>query len=181
MVMEEGLDSGPVLLQASTTLGGHETAGELLPRLAHLGAALLLETVARLEVGSVMPREQLHAEATLAPRLKKEDGRVDWKLPASAVGRRLRAFSPWPGLFTELRGEPVKLLVADAMPTEALAVQGGAELPGTLLGVRDGALLVAAGEGTTLAVRRLQRPGRRVVDAGELANGEHLVAGERFG
>lgn len=175
MVMEAGLDTGPVLLQLSTRLGGRETAGELLARLAHLGAALLLETIARMEVGSVVPRPQDDAGATLAPRLTKADGRADWSSPAEMLDRRLRGLSPWPGMSAEWRGSPVRLLAVS--PTEAEAK----EPPGTVIEVRDGALFVASGGGTVLALERLQRPGRRAVSGAEFANGERLVAGERFG
>lgn len=175
MVMEAGLDTGPVLLQASTRLGGRETAGELLPRLAHLGAALLLETVARMEVGQVAPRPQDGAGATLAPRLTKADGRADWTLAAGALDRRVRGLSPWPGMTAEWRGAPVRLLAATPVSEEAR------EAPGTVIGVREGALLAACGGGTVIALERLQRPGKRAVSGAEFANGERLVAGERFG
>lgn len=174
MVMEEGLDTGPVLLTASTRLAGHETAGELSPRLAHLGAALLLETLAGLESGSVAPRPQRHDEATIAPRLRREDGRVDWQQPAAGIFRRLRAFTPWPGAAAELRGEPVKLLWAEPV------AEGTDATPGAVLGARDGAVLVAAGEGSVLALQRLQRPGRKPVAGDDFARGERLAAGERF-
>jgi methionyl-tRNA formyltransferase len=177
MVMEEGLDSGPVLLQASTRLAGHETAGELLPRLAYLGAALMLETVARLEVDALEPQPQRHEEATLAPRLRKEDGRLDWGQPAVALARRLRALTPWPGVFAELRGEPVKVLAAEA--GDGTPEGGEGQPPGTVLALRPGALLVATGAGA-LAVTRLQKPGRKAVGANDFANGERLSPGERF-
>jgi len=174
MVMEAGLDTGPVLLQASTRLGGRETAGELLPRLAHLGAALLLETVARMEIGGVVPQPQDDAGATVAPRLTKADGRADWSLPAEVLDRRLRGLSPWPGLTAEWRGAPVRLLAASPVEEETR------EAAGTAIGVREGVLLVACGSGSVLALERLQRPGRRAVSGAEFANGERLVVGERF-
>ena len=176
MVMEAGLDTGPVLLQAATRLAGRETAGELLPRLAHLGAALLLETVARLEAGELPPRPQDPAGATLAPRLTKEDGRADWSLPAEALDRRLRGLTPWPGMTAEWRGSTIRLV--SAAPVAAAAE--GAVAPGTVLGVRDGRLLVGCGGGSVLGLERVQRPGRRPVSAAEFANGERLAPGERF-
>jgi methionyl-tRNA formyltransferase len=107
MRMDEGLDTGPVLLQAKTRLAGHETAGELLPRLAHLGAGALLEALSRLEAGTLEDRAQGDGEATHAPRLRKEQGRADWRLPATAIFRQLRAFTPWPGVTADLGGAPI--------------------------------------------------------------------------
>ena len=175
MRMEAGLDTGPVLLQAATRLSGRETAGELLPRLAHLGAALLLETVARMGTGELEPRAQDEAAATLAPRLTRDDGRADWSLPAEELDRRLRGLTPWPGVTAQWRAAPLRLVAAS--PAE----QRTEEAPGTLLGARDGALLVAAGGGTVLALERVQRPGRRPVSGAEFANGERPAAGERLG
>jgi methionyl-tRNA formyltransferase len=180
MVMDEGLDTGPVLLQATTTLAGHETAAELLPRLAHLGAALLLETVARLEAGTLIPWPQDPRQATLAPRLTKGDGRADWSLPAQELYRRLRGLTPWPGLTAQWRGEPVRLVWAAPVAEAAGPMTGDGPAPGTVLAVRGGALLVACGEGSVLGVERLQRSGRKPVGASDFANGERLEPGERF-
>jgi methionyl-tRNA formyltransferase len=196
MVMEEGLDSGPVLLAARTALSGRETAGELAPRLAHLGAALLLETLARLEAGTLAATPQEHALATVAPRIRKEEGRLDWSRPAAEIDARIRAFTPWPGAFGELRGEPLKVLAAQALdgghagggagepavaPLAAASGAGSAEaIPGTVLGIRGEALAVACGDGTALGLLTLQRPGRRPLPAAVFANGERLSAGERL-
>ncbi|HVS02117.1 MAG TPA: methionyl-tRNA formyltransferase [Thermoanaerobaculia bacterium] len=179
MVMEEGLDSGPILLAAETELSGRETAGELAPRLAHLGAAALLETVDRLQAGTVAPRPQEDAEATYAPRLRKEDGRVDWARTARQLFDQLRAVTPWPGLHAELRGEPLRIHWAEVVEGGE-GVAGGESPPGALLGLADGRLRVACGDGTVLGLERLQRPGRRPVDAPDFANGERLAAGERL-
>src|SRR5690349_7926072 len=110
MRMDAGLDTGPVLLQGPTRLAGHETAGELAARLAHLGAGLLLEALAGIEAGTLTARPQPADGATYAPRLQKEQGRIAWSDPAEQLYRRLRAFSPWPGVTTELTGKPLKLL-----------------------------------------------------------------------
>ena len=175
MRMEAGLDTGPVLLQAETRLSGRESAGELLPRLAHLGAALLLETLARMEGGEIEPKPQDGERATLAPRLTREDGRADWSLRAAELDRRLRGLTPWPGVTATWRGGPLRLLAASP------GAQTSDERPGTVVGARDGALLVAAGAGTVLAIERVQRPGRRAVTGAEFANGERIASGERFG
>lgn len=174
MRMEEGLDTGPVLLQGRTRIVGNETAGELLPRLAHLGAALMLEALAGLEAGTLVETPQPSEGATYAPRVTKEHGRVDWQRPAVAVSRQLRAFSPWPGASADLANEPIKLLAGHPL------AESSREPAGSLLGMRNGALAVACGEGTVFGVERLQRPGRRPLPPDELLRGERLGADARF-
>ncbi|HET9766714.1 MAG TPA: methionyl-tRNA formyltransferase [Thermoanaerobaculia bacterium] len=174
MRMEEGLDTGPVLLQGRTRLVGHETAGELLPRLAHLGAALMLEALAGLEAGTLAETPQPSEGVTHAPRLTREQGRVDWQRPAVAVSRQLRAFTPWPGASAELAGSPIKLLAGEPLDESSEAAAG------SVLGMRNGALAVACGEGTVFGVERLQRPGRRALAPEELLRGERLGADVRF-
>ncbi len=178
MHMEAGLDSGPILLSRTLAVGEHETAGELSPRLAELGAQLVLETIAALERGEITPQAQDDALATFAPRLTREAGRVDWTLAADVLSNRYRAFTPWPGLSAELRGEPVKLFGCRARPN--VDVDSGDRPPGSVLGVVDGALEIACGAGTRLAVGSLQRPGRRALAAADFANGERLGDRERF-
>lgn len=174
MQMEAGLDSGPILLQEELAIGPAETAGELSRRLAETGAALMVKTLERLAAGALEAIPQDHALATHAPRLTRDSGRVDWTREARAIHDQLRAFTPWPGLTAELRGEPVKLTAVEALEGEA------GETPGAFLGLRDGALAVAAGGGTVLGVRELQRPGRKPLRAVDFANGERLRAGESF-
>ena len=174
MRMEEGLDTGPVLLRGCTRIVGHETAGELLPRLAHMGAALMLEALAGLETGTVIEMPQSSEGVTYAPRLTKEQGRVDWSQSALAVSRQLRALTPWPGASAELASSPIKLLAGK--PLE----ESSSEPAGSLLGMRNGALAVACGEGTVFGIERLQRPGRRPLAAAELLRGERLEADARF-
>lgn len=174
MLMEEGLDSGPILLQEETEIGPAETAGELAPRLAGMGGQLVVRTLERLEEGTLVPRPQASEGVTYAPRLTRESGRADWTLPARVLADRSRAYTPWPGLTATLRGEPVKLVRARALDGTA---DGG---PGTLLGLRDGTLAVACGGGTVLGVEELQRPGKRALKAADFMNGERLRAGETF-
>lgn len=174
MQMEAGLDSGPILLQEEIAIGPDETAGELSRRLAETGAALMVKTLERLAEGTLEAIPQDHALATHAPRLTRDSGRVDWTREARAIRDQLRAFTPWPGLTAELRGEPVKLTAAAALEETA------GEPPGAFLGLRDGMLAVAAGGGTVLGVRELQRPGRKPLRAVDFANGERLRVGESF-
>ena len=220
MVMEEGLDTGPILLREEVAIGPRETAGELTPRLAAAGARLLVRTLDGLERGEVAPRPQCDARATHAPMLRADDGVVDWNREAGDIACRVRAYEPWPGSRAWLRGEAVRIVAA--RPVSLPDVPGGAggpeaaeagrktrapsagqktrapsrpdapdgegdlKAPGTFLGCRkvDGlgrAALVRCGGGSTLALDRVQRPGRRAVGGVDLANGLRLAVGERFG
>ncbi len=172
MKMEKALDAGPVLLRRSLTIGERETAGELFPRLAQIGAELVLETLSGLERGTLFEQQQDNALATYAPMIEKRDGRIDWRLPASRLVDRLRAFTPWPGVFAELHGEAVKVLAAEVVESSVAAD------PGRILSVGRGRLCVACGDGTALAIERAQRPGRSVVTGTDLANGLRLAADE---
>jgi methionyl-tRNA formyltransferase len=174
MQMEAGLDTGPMLLQDEIEIGPAETAGELSQRLAEVGAALMVRTLDRLAEGTLDARPQDDALATYAPRLTRESGRVDWTLSAREIVNRLRAYTPWPGLTAELRGEPVKLLAVEVLGEET------GEEPGTCLGLRGGVLGVAGGGGSVLGVREAQRPGRNALRAADFANGERLQRGELF-
>lgn len=174
MLMEEGLDTGPMLLREETEIGPGETAGDLSLRLADMGGRLMVKTLEAMERGEVVPQPQDAALATYAPRLTRESGRVDWNRPAREIADRLRAFTPWPGLSAELRGEAVKLVRVDVLQEPADTV------PGTILGLRDGRLAVICGEGTVLGISELQRPGRKPLRAPDFANGERLRGGESF-
>jgi methionyl-tRNA formyltransferase len=175
MQMEAGLDSGPILLQEETAIGAAETAGELGQRLAAIGAALVVRTLAALERGDLVAQPQDAAQATYAPRLTRDSGRFDGSLSAQALYDRLRAYTPWPGLTAELSGAPVKLVRAAPLP-----VAGEGQEPGTLLGLRDGRLAVACGGGSVLGIEELQRPGRKALRAADFVNGERLRPGDRL-
>jgi methionyl-tRNA formyltransferase len=176
MRMEEGLDSGPILLQAETAIGPQETAGELSARLAALGARLMVEALDGLERGDLAESPQDAARATLAPRLRRASARAAWSLGAAELANQLRAHTPWPGMTAELRGAPVKLLRALPLP----APPPGPPEPGTYLGLTPQGIAVACGAGTALAVAELQRPGRKAQRAADFVNGERLRPGERF-
>ena len=182
MLMEAGLDSGPILLQEETEIGADETAGELSRRLSEMGGRLVVRTLDELERGNLTPRPQPSEGITYAPRLTRESGRTDWSLTARELSDRLRAYTPWPGLAASLKAQPVKIV--RARPLEGGIGNGGDggdnREPGTLLGLRDGLLAVACGDGTVLGVEELQRPGKRPLKAADFLNGERLRAGERF-
>jgi len=172
MLIDEGLDTGPTLLSRSTPIGAEETAAELEPRLAAIGAEILVETLAEIAAGTLTPAPQDHARATLAPIIKKEDGRLDWTMPAEALARRVRGFHPWPGTFTTWRGQPLKIL-------RGRGEAGGALAPGELEADRDG-LLVGCGQGTRLRLLEVQPESRRPMTAAAFAAGLRLGPGARF-
>ncbi len=173
MQLDEGLDTGPILLARATPIGPEETAGELQERLAALGATLLLETLAGLAADRLQPRPQDHARATLAPILRKEDGRVDWRLTAREVGWRVRGFHPWPGMTATWQGRGLKLLrVAEALP--------GPGEPGQVLAVEAQGVLVGCGGGSRLRLVEVQPESRRAMPAGAWAAGARVRPGDRF-
>ena len=183
MQMDVGMDTGPILLMEEVPVGDHETAVDLAPRLADTGAALMVETLRRLERGELEPRAQDHSLATYAPRLAKADAVIDWRLEAREIYNRWRAYTPWPGLVSELRDEPLKVLEVRVIDGTGLA---GREDPGTFL--EPGAVLVPsadclavrAGSGTILGLVRVQRPGRQGISAVDFYHGQRIEPGERF-
>jgi len=163
MRVVEELDAGPLYLARTVAIRPAEDAGALSHRLAREGAELLDETLAGLERGALEPVPQ-RGEPTFSRPIRREDGEVDWTAPAADIVARLRAFTPWPGVYTFLGGERVKLLAAEAgEPVPGLA-------PGELARAGDLAV-VGAGGGTGLVLRRVQREGRTPVSAAEFLRG----------
>jgi methionyl-tRNA formyltransferase len=165
------LDAGPVYLERCVPIGPREDAEALSGRLATLGAGLLLETLAGLQAGTLAPRPQ-DGEPTWCRTIRREDGEADWTRPAGELDRRRRAFAPWPGLFTFLAGERVKILDAEL---------GHSGLRGTPGDIREeaGRIVVLAGERTSLVLRQLQREGKKAVTASQFFAG--LRGPARFG
>jgi len=186
MLMDAGMDTGPILGQRAVPISPWDTSGSLSDKLSRVGAELLLEVLPRWLAGEIEPRPQDHALATHAPLLHKEDGAINWSLPAVEIWRRVRGFNPWPGAFTTLDGE--MLLIWEAWP---LAVEVGGE-PGTVSPLtselmqmlppeaRREALAVQTGQGL-LVVLRLQRAGRRALAAAEFIRGQRGLFGRRLG
>jgi methionyl-tRNA formyltransferase len=177
MLLEEGLDTGPILLQRETGIGPDQTAVELFDLLAEHGAPLMVETLRGLADGSVTPKPQDHARATLAPILSREDGRMDFAArTAEGLRNRWRGFQPWPGAFTTLDGKKLlvhRMRVADSGPP----VQAQ---PGEVR-VAGGTLTVACAQGTWLALEELQLEGKKRLPAAEFLRGMQLKTGERLG
>src|SRR5438093_889537 len=174
MLIDEGLDTGPLLLAEATPIGAEETADVLEARLALIGGDLLVRTLKGLHEGTVAPRPQDGARATLAPLIKKEDGLIDWTMSAEALARRVRGFHPWSGAYTSRHGLGLKVL-------RARAETGPAGVPGTLLAVDRDGLLVAAGDGTALRLLEVQPESRVPMPAAAFAAGARLAVGERLG
>jgi methionyl-tRNA formyltransferase len=178
MLIDEGLDTGPTLLARATPIGAAETTPELETRLARMGAEVLLETLDGLARGSLVPVPQDHARATLAPILKKEDGRIDWTRPAEEIARRVRGLQPWPGTATSWAGGDLKILRARS---EEAPADAPPEAPGTVVAVGRDGLVVAAGAGTRLLIEDVQPESRRPMTAAAFASGARLEPGARLG
>jgi methionyl-tRNA formyltransferase len=166
MRIVEELDAGPIYLERRVPIGEGEDAGSLSRRLAAAGALVLIETLRGLEAGTLQARPQT-GEPSFCRPIRREQGEVDWALPAAALERRLRAYTPWPGLHTFLGNERVKIVGAGIGPG------GRRERPGTFWS-EGGKLLAAAGEGSSLELRMLQRAGRRPVSGADFALGAKL-------
>jgi methionyl-tRNA formyltransferase len=171
MLMDVGLDTGPMLVKKSTPIGAEETAGELHDRLALLGAETMAETLGRLCAGTLSPEVQDDAFSTYAPMLKKEDGRIDWSRPAREVHNQVRGLDPWPGAYTHLGDETLK--ISRTLPEE------GNEAPGTVVSAGSDGVRIACGEGV-LRIRELQLPGKKRLAAAEFLKGRPLVPGVRM-
>jgi len=169
MRIDAGLDTGDMLLKRETAIGPDENAVELGRRLAGMGADLLVEALDGLAAGTIVPEKQDASQATYAPMLKKEDGRIDWSQPAAAIHNRVRGLQPWPGAYTGLRGHT--LHIWRARPAE---IASGSP-PGALAGVKP--LVVACGTGG-LELLELQLEGRKRLPAAEFANGQRLRENE---
>jgi len=172
--MEEGLDTGPVYAARATPIGAEETAGELGPRLAALGAELLVEVISRLELGTAVATEQDAAVATYAGKLSGVRD-LDLARDAGELAREARAWTPEPGVALVIRGERIKVIAARAGGEAAGAPAG------TVVGVAGEALRLAAGGGSVLELVRVQRPAGRPVSGRDLANGLRLASGEAVG
>jgi len=177
MLLDEGMDTGPILMQREVAIGPGETAEELSARLAELGADLVLETLDALEKGTLSPRPQPEEGATVSPMLRRSFGKVDWSMPARRLVNRLRAFTPWPGLHTRFRGGRLKIHGLE----EVRPAPPGNEEPGTVLRADAEGIVVRCGGGTAVRITELQRDGRRRMPVDAFLVGERVSAGERFG
>jgi len=176
MKIDEGLDTGDILLQREVPIRDEDTTETLSERLSGVGPDLMVETLPRLIQAEIQPQPQNHAQATFAPMLKKEDGRIDWLLRAEEIGWRVRGLRPWPGAYTTFRSKNLHIWSAVPVPAQA----GPGHDPGTLLPDR-GNLRVVCGLGTLLEVHELQSEGRKRLPARDFLNGARPTPGEKLG
>jgi methionyl-tRNA formyltransferase len=174
MKMDAGMDTGPILTQKRTPISPEDDSATLHNRLAQLGAELLLETVPDYVSGKIQPRKQSEG-ATHAPKIKKEDGQIDWKLPAQTIWNRLRAFTPWPGVFTFLKSEPRP----DLLKIWKAQVAEKTGQPGEILSADPHGVVVACGK-DALNILELQREGGRRMSVADFLTGHPLKAGNKL-
>jgi len=171
MQMDAGMDTGAILLQESIPIEPNDTAGTLTEKLSLLGARLITRALPLIAAGKLTPTTQDNSRATLAPLLKKEDGRIDWERGAREIHDRVRGMSPWPGAYTVLDNKIVKLIVS--------AVAEGSAEPGRLLEKDRNTLLAGTGSGL-LQLLTLQPEGKKPMSAAEFLRGHRGVAGKTF-
>lgn len=174
MKMDAGVDTGPMLAQQEEPIRPDDTKATLEARLAQLGAGLLIDTLPSYLAGTLVPRPQPDDGVTYARQLRKEDGQIDWSLPAVALDQRVRAVTPWPGAFTTWRGQRLKILQGVPLPT-----WHGEAPPGTVFALADG-LAVATGKGA-LRLEAVQLAGKRPLDGAAFIRGQRDFVGSRLG
>ncbi len=175
MQIDAGMDTGPILLQQELQIGPDETAPELSARMSEMGAGLTRDSLLRLGRAEISPRPQEQANASHAPILKKEDGKIEWSRTARQIYDRMRGFAQWPGAYTTFRGQTCRLW---GRP-EQKAAAAGRIAPGEIVPSTKG-VYVVCGEGTCLRLESAQIEGRKEISAREFANGARFTPAERF-
>ena len=172
MRIDAGLDTGDILLQQQVPIAPDDTSETLAPKLADVGAELIVKTLRRLQTGAVNPRPQDHTQATLAPILKKEDGFIHFSRPATEVLSRLRGFQPWPGAHSKFRGKNLQIWKASVSDRN---------LPQSELKVEGDQLFVGCGARTAIEILELQLEGKKRTFAADFLRGYRLQSGEKLG
>ncbi len=173
MQMDEGLDTGDILLPGAMPIELDDTAGTLAAKMAELGGRLLVEALDRLRAGTLTPVPQDDSQATLAPPLKKEDGHIDWSRPAAAIGCLIRGLDPWPSAYSFVNGKRLRLFAPRPVAEPV------AEPPGTVVRADREGLTVAAGDGVVV-IREIQREGGRRMPVATFLQGHPLPPGTRL-
>ena len=173
MVMDEGMDTGDILLQREVPIRGEETCETLHNRLASIGAQLLLETLAKMKEKNIRPISQNHSKATYAPPLKKEDGYINWKKEAKEIDRQIRAFNPWPGAFTKLDHQLLKIYKGEIRERPQTGKAG------TVVWVGGDFIEVETGNDSFL-IKEIQLEGRRRMTIREFLSGHPIPVGTVF-
>jgi methionyl-tRNA formyltransferase len=177
MQIDEGMDTGPILLQSRVPIETDETAEMLGPRLAEIGGDLVVRTLDELEEGSLTPRPQPADGANTTPMLRRNFAKIDWSMPARQLANRLRGFTPWPGLYTGFRGGRLKIHgLEDLKPPPQ-----GKEKPGSILSAEPDGIVVRCGRGTAAKITEVQREGRKRMPVDAFLIGERVTRGEAFG
>ena len=175
--IDEGMDTGPLLLQNRVPVEPGETTEMLAPRLAEIGAELVVRTLDELEEGSLTPRPQPTDGSNTTPMLRRNFAKVDWSMPARQLVNRLRGFTPWPGLYTKFRGGRLKIFgLGEVKPPPR-----GKEKPGTVVSADPDGVVVRCGKGTAVKITEVQREGRRRMPVDAFLIGERVSRGEAFG
>jgi methionyl-tRNA formyltransferase len=172
MRIDEGLDTGDILLSEELAILDEDTAETLAPRLAAIGAELMVETLRGLTANSIKPQAQNDAEATLAPVLNKADGRIDFSRTAEEIYNRLRGFQPWPGAFTSFRGKVLNIWAAKP---------AGEQIAQDRIFLKNEHLFAGCGQGTALELLEVQPQGKRRIPAADFVHGYRPENGERLG
>jgi len=175
MNIDAGLDTGPMLLRFEIEIGDDETAPELYARLSLAGAPLVAETLLGLDRGTITPEPQDGSQASFAPPLKKEEGRIDWSVSAQQIYNRIRGLQHWPGAFSSFRGKNCSIWGRPLSMPSATAGR-----PGEIFKA-DSNVVVSCGSATALRLEFVQLEGRKRVTALEFANGARLAPGDHFG
>lgn len=171
MRMDEGMDTGAILIQERIPIEAQDTTGMLTEKLSLLGARLISEALPLIQAGKLAPRQQDDAKAIPAPLLKKEDGLIDWNLAAVDIHNRVRGFSPWPGAHTFLDGKSVKIIASEV-------VSGNAE-PGTIIAMDKNAFAIGTGSGL-LSILSIQPEGKKPMSAGDFLRGHKDAIGKKL-
>jgi len=175
MLMDRGLDTGPILARAQISISAQDTTGSLTAKLSLIAARLLLEVLPRWSMGELTPQPQNEAEATYSGPISKEEGEVDWRLPAVGIWRRLRALQPWPGCYTRWQGRQLKIIEAVPLPV-IRALEVGQVVALTSATESKAAFGVSTGEGI-LGVLKVQLEGKRAMSAAEFLRGQRQFIG----
>jgi len=170
MLLDEGMDTGPVLARAQVSISPLDTTGSMTDKLARVGANLLLDVMPRWIKGEIAPQAQDESQATLTRKFEKEDGEIDWSLPAKELSLRVRAFTPWPGTYTCWKGKQFKITQAVPLPA-ATGVK-----PGQVVSLEGPRLGIGTGDGI-LDVLQLQLEGKREMTAAEFLRGQRDFPG----
>ena len=171
MLMDSGMDTGPIIVQEKMAISPQDTTGTLAAKLSRLGAQMLPGVLTRWTAGGITPRPQNDADATYCAALKKEAGEINWQLPAVDIWRRVRAFQPWPGAYTSLGGQRLEII-------EAVARRGGSgrKAGEVVAGQGEAAFCVSTGEGV-LGVMQVQLQGKRAMPAADFLRGQRKLLG----